>query len=282
MHERAGPGNLLRAFPVGLVVRKDRLKGPNPLRTFRSLLRAGRRRRPDPRGEGRIDHDGLEPVLEAVAQGGIRALADVRDDLAGYRSRLHDLDPDRLEPAEALAYWINLYNAETLEVAAQTAAAGRDSILRLAGAFDRPRAAVAGETLSLDDIEHGKVRRFKDPRVHAALVCGSVSCPTLRSEPYTGCRLDDQLEDQMRKFLATGAAEIDWGAHTLRLSRIFLWYGPDFVHPSRMPRWRPVRRRSVARSLLPWLPEEAGRWLTVQRPRIAFQPYDWGLGCNVR
>ena len=52
------------------------------------------------------------------------------------------------------------------------------------GAFDAPWAMVGGESLSLNDIEHGKIRRFRDPRIHAALVCGSVSCPTLRYEPF--------------------------------------------------------------------------------------------------
>jgi hypothetical protein len=57
------------------------------------------------------------------------------------------------------------------------------SVLRMPGAFSAPFVTVAGERLSLDAIEHAKIRRFADPRIHAALVCGSVSCPTLRPPP---------------------------------------------------------------------------------------------------
>ena len=85
---------------------------------------------------------------------------------------------------ERLAFWLNLYNAGALALAADTLSAGENTVLRIPGAFDAPWAMVGGESLSLNDIEHGKIRRFGDPRIHAALVCGSASCPTLRYEPF--------------------------------------------------------------------------------------------------
>jgi hypothetical protein len=132
---------------------------------------------------------------------------------------------------------------------------------------------VAGESLSLHDIEHGKVRRFGDPRIHAALVCGSASCPTLRSEPYRGPGLEAQLETQMLDFLRAGGAATD--GSQLLLSRIFLWYGADFVRPHRMPSFAPVTRASVRRSLRRWLDPELA-----ELP-VSFQPYDWGLACSI-
>ncbi len=134
---------------------------------------------------------------------------------------------------------------------------------------------IAGEALSLDDIEHGKVRRFGDPRIHAALVCGSVSCPTLRSEPYDGARLHDQLEDQMSRFLASGAAVPDPPARKVTLSRVFLWYGADFTRPYRMPTLLAARLADPMVGALP------GR-LDRQNPSgVGFQPYDWALRCAV-
>jgi hypothetical protein len=248
---------------------------------MRSLIHASSRRRPNPRGDGSFDHSGMQPLLAAVASGGVRALQDLGDELSSYRHALYALDPDELGPDEALAYWLNLYNAEMLELPREAYAAGHDSLLRVPGVFDRPRALVAGERLSLDDIEHGKVRRFKDPRVHAALVCGSVSCPSLRAEPYAGPRLQAQLADQMRSFLAAGGAVPDEERGELRLSRIFLWYGSDFVRPRMMPAWLPVSRRAVAGSLRLWLSEQAAAWMEGTRPTIRFQPYDWSLGCAV-
>ena len=112
------------------------------------------------------------------------------------------------------------------------------------GAFDTPWAMVGGESLSLNDMEHGKIRRFQDPRIHAALVCGSVSCPSLRYEPF-GDNLGEQLDEQIRTFLAGGGAHVDRDSGTLQLSRVFLWYGGDFVRPGRMPTWIPARRRDL-------------------------------------
>jgi len=190
-------------------------------------------------------------------------------------------DPDRLGHDETLAFWINLYNAEVLEAALEATEMGLDSLLRARDIFDRPLTRIAGESLSLDDIEHGKIRRFRDPRIHAVLICGSVSCPTLPPEPIQGTGLDAQLDAAMRDFLREGGAVFDRGFNEVSLSRIFLWYGADFVFPQSMPRWRPVSRRALVRSLSPWLAPEESRWLAEARPRTRFQPYDWDLSCRV-
>ena len=143
-----------------------------------------------------------------------------------------------------------------------------------------PMFTVGGESLSLDNIEHGKIRRFKDPRIHAALVCGSASCPTLRFEPFEGRTLDAQLDDQMTSFLAAGGAGIE-GDH-LMLSRVFLWYGTDFVRPARMPSFVPVTRRRIARAVAPWLPPDIQRWYASGGRAVGFLDYDWTLACSVR
>ncbi len=209
------------------------------------------------------------------------ALLQERDRLAGYRASLARVDPDTLTGPEALAYWLNLYNAEALDLAANALAAGAGSVLRVPGAFDAPRVRVAGEELSLNDVEHGKVRRFREPRIHGALVCGSVSCPTLRYEPFAGDRVADQLEDQMRRFVALGGAQADRADGTLRLSRIFLWYGGDFTRPHRMPTMLPARRRSVASAVAEWMDPTEASWVAEAEPRVAFQPYDWALSCAI-
>ena len=67
---------------------------------------------------------------------------------------------------------------------------------------------------------------------------------------------------------------MDGGA--VMLSRVFLWYGSDFVRPHRMPTLLPASRRRIAKALQPWLPKEAASAETV-----GFQDYDWGLACSV-
>jgi hypothetical protein len=255
---------------------------PNPLAAGLSVIRARRVRPPRPAGLGSVDHAALTPVLANLEAAGATALGSHRPALAAYRDSLQAIDPDGLTRDHALAYWVNLYNAGALDLAAEAAGAGDSSVLRVAGGFRRPWTVIAGEDLSLDDIEHGKIRRFGDPRIHGGLVCGSASCPTLRYEPFSGDTIDDQLEDQMRTFLGGGGAVRDTAANTLHLSRIFLWYGADFTRPNRMPTLLPARRRAVADALGRWLHPEIETWRIASDPRIEFQPYDWSLACAIR
>jgi len=247
------------------------------------VFRARRVRRPRPRGTLAFpeEHPELAAVLDVLARGGIAALPERRDDLASYRDRVAAVDPDDLTPDAALAYWLNLYNAGALHLAAGAVETGRDTVLRIPGAFDAPWVTVAGETLSLNDIEHGKIRRFGDPRIHGALVCGSVSCPTLRNEPFVAGRLDDQLDNQLRSFLTAGGAVYDPHGNVLHLSRVFLWYGGDFTRPARMPTWLSARTTSLARTLARWLTADVATAVRTRTPKVRFAPYDWGLACSV-
>ena len=252
------------------------MDGPNPvLAAARIAWSVARTTPPLPRGTGSVDHSRLQPVLESVSRGGLGEAATLSEELAVYLKGLSSVQPDDLHPHESLAYWINLYNASAVRLGIDAWTSGHDSILRVRGGFRRPVATAAGERLSLDDIEHGKVRRFKDPRVHGALVCGALSCPTLRATPYTGTDLGSQLDDQLRSFLRRGGAAAD-RERGLRLSRVFLWYGSDFVRPHRMPTFLPASKSRVAEALRPWLPQDLGSL----RP-VRFQDYDWGLGCSV-
>jgi len=256
--------------------------GPNPLRAAASILRARRVRRPAPTGVGDVDHGELTPILDGLKSRGVGALQDHQGALAHYRTKLESIDPDDLSADAALAYWMNLYNAGALDLAAVASARAESSVLGVAGSFGNTWARVAGESLSLDDIEHGKIRRFRDPRIHGGLVCGSASCPTLRYEPFVGEEIQNQLEEQMGSFLTAGGAVRDVTAGTLRLSRIFLWYGADFTRPNRMPTLLPARKAAIADALGRWLPAEVEEWRISSGPQVAFQPYDWSLACSIR
>ncbi|MEN8233933.1 MAG: DUF547 domain-containing protein [Actinomycetota bacterium] len=253
---------------------------PNPLSVAWSIARARRVKQPSPCGTSGIDSPELAEVLDRLRSRGVRSLVADGDALIGYRNRLEAVDPDALSRSGALAFWINLYNAGALSRAGEAFEQSVETVLRIPGAFDRPWASIAGERLSLNDIEHGKIRRFRDPRIHAALVCGSASCPTLRHEPF-GEGLDAELEAQMRSFLANGGASFDPGAGTLRLSRVFLWYGGDFTRPRRMPTWLPARRHDIARSVARWLEPTQAEWVLTASPRVEFALYDWGLACSI-
>lgn len=257
------------------------MKGPNPLSVGFSVLRALRVDSPRPAGHPSAeqpDHSPLARILSQVQKQGVAGLPEMLPAIDTYVSELARIDPDHLGKADALAYWLNLYNAGALGLAGDAFRQAEDSVLRVPGAFTRPLATIGGRPLTLTEIEHGKIRRFGDPRIHGALVCGSASCPTLRYEPFSGAEVNEQLDQQMRQFLAAGGAYLD--DRTLLLSRVLLWYGADFVRPHRMPTLLPVGKARVARALRRWLAPEVSERL--DELRVAFQPYDWGLACSVR
>lgn len=232
-------------------------------------------KRPDPTGFGLFDHYRLSPVLDALATDGLAGASEMSRELQGYLDSVSAADPDRLTRDEALSFWINVYNACAITLAVETFRLGEPSVLRVPRAFTRPDLTVAGERLSLNAIEHGKVRRFRDPRIHAALVCGSLSCPTLRPTAYAGHDLEDALETQMTTFMTRGGA-VAGDDGDIVLSRLFSWYGADFVRPHRMPSLFPVSSRKTLEAIRPWLPEPLR-----DRREVRFQRYDWTLACTV-
>ena len=261
----------------------DMSTGPNALvvgwSVLRSLLTV---HTPGPFGDGATDHRLLADILEIIESRGTSALEELENDLRTYLERQVSVAPNELSRDHALAYWINLYNAGGLALAGRAMRNGENSVLGVPGGFQTEIVSVDGESLSLDDIEHGKLRRFRDPRIHAALVCGSVSCPTLRGTPYTGDDLDQQLDDQIRSFLSAGAVVPDRAAGVVRLSRVFLWFGADFVRPHRMPTLIPVSRNKTLDALKRWLEPDLADWIEATQPEVSFQAYDWGLSCVVR
>ena len=181
--------------------------------------------------------------------------------------------------AERNAFWINVYNAFTQLSLRQTPEKYRDR----SGFYKEKRVIVAGKKLSLDDIEHGVLRRSKlvislgyltrwlvgrferrfrvavpDARVHFALNCGAQSCPPIRF--YEPARVEDQLELATESYLSQ---TVDYRPETneVWLPRLFLWFGGDFGGQ------REIRRFLRERTLIP----------ADIRPILRHHPYDWTL-----
>jgi hypothetical protein len=167
----------------------------------------------------------------ALARDGRPALAAYLDALSATCAA----DYERWSREERLAFWINVYNAFTVElILDHYPVASIRKIGWLPGAAFRrrfiPMPGLKGGDVSLDDVEHGTLRRdFREPRIHFALVCAARSCPALRNEAYRAADLDRQLDDQGRAFLADARRNrFDAATNTLRLSRIFDWFRADF------------------------------------------------------
>jgi hypothetical protein len=156
------------------------------------------------------------------------------DDL---RRQMATVDVQSLTRQDQLAYWINLYNINVVGVVvdnypvASIRDISTDPIVRL-NVFKKPSVQTKKGTISLNDVENDKVREgFKDPRIHFAINCAAHSCPPIRTEPYVGSQLSQQLDDQTRKFLngPNGVRpEKKGGALVLHTTKIMDWFQDDF------------------------------------------------------
>ena len=180
-------------------------------------------------------------------------------------------DLDTLEGQQArLALWINAYNILAIDLVRR--GWPLESIRDLGGLFSpvwkRPAGNVGGRSVTLDEIEHGIVRPMGDPRVHAAVVCASTSCPSLRREPFTAERLDAQLDDATRLWLARAdkGLRVDRDANTVWLSKIFDWFEEDFAYDG-----------GVLAFAARYAPESERRWLeqNARGARLRYLDYDW-------
>jgi hypothetical protein len=147
---------------------------------------------------------------------------------AAYLDRLAEYDPSPLPPNEQLAFWLNAYNAAVVH--GVLTGQSPEGILSRKRFFGWYTVRIAGRDRTLDEIENTIVRkRFHDPRIHMALVCGATSCPRLRREAYVGERLDAQLDDQARQFVNDPRRNrLDPARDRLELSSIFAWFAADF------------------------------------------------------
>ncbi|MEQ9639488.1 MAG: DUF547 domain-containing protein [Alphaproteobacteria bacterium] len=172
----------------------------------------------------------VRPVdgVNLVDYGAVDAAAQAA--LDGYIQMLAATDIDGLDRPQQMALWINLYNAVTVRLIVDNYPL--DSIRDLGGLFSSPwgkkLVTVAGEDLSLDDIEHRILRPiWRDPRIHYAVNCASVGCPNLAAEAYEAERLDGQLDAAARAYVnhPRGAEVLGDG---LVVSKIYDWYQVDF------------------------------------------------------
>ncbi len=175
---------------------------------------------------------------------------------------------------EQLAFWLNLYNALTIAqvlslypiTSIQPKILGFPNWLAFFWFFQRPIYRLGERRYSLNDIEHGILRRqWREPRLHFALVCASDGCPLLRPQAYRGQILQQQLEEDAKRFI-NNPTKVYYEAHshTLYCSRIFQWYRQDFLRlASSVPAYLQAYL-SPAVQLIP-------------QPRLRYLPYDWSL-----
>lgn len=202
--------------------------------------------------DGFVDYDGL-------------ALDPRLDDFLG---QLASTTPESLpSPADQKAFYINAYNA----IAIHGILNGKspDSFFGRSAFFKRMRVDVLGESLSLEDIEHKRLRTMGDARIHFAIVCASLSCPRLASRAYVPEKLDAQLNSAAERFLNDPTRNVfDANRRVAYVSKIFDWFEEDFVADA----------GSLQAYLARYLSDQdSARVLRADNFDINYRDYDWGL-----
>ena len=162
--------------------------------------------------------------------GGISS--DDKGKLESYIADLSGIDPRDYNKDEQLAYWINLYNALTVDLVVSKYPVSSIKNIRsfssFFGPWNRKIARVAGVKLSLNDIEHRILRPiWKDPRIHFVVNCASIGCPNLQKTVFTSANADSLMTLSTKEFLNHPRALRKEGT-TLIVSSLINWYGTDF------------------------------------------------------
>lgn len=234
----------------------------------------------DPASDKTVDHSDLATFLDryrSVGPSGV-ALIDYgavtpadKAALERYVKMLTDTPISTFARPEQEAYWLNLYNAETLRMIVQHYPL--DSILDVPlggwfsfGPWDAKTMTVEGEALTLNDVEHRILRPiWEDARHHYGVNCASIGCPDLAAVPYTADAMDAMLSEGARIYVAHERGARVRG-NKLVVSSIYDWFEDDFVRDD----------GSILDHLFRWAtPEKTAEIKAIGE--IFDDSYDWAL-----
>ena len=206
------------------------------------------------------------------------------DETGQFITRFKNMSFDDLKTTiktddEKKAFWINLYNAYT-QVSLKK---NPEQYKKRSQFFGSKQIEIAGEKFSLDDIEHGILRRSSikwslgylkklfpgkterqlrvaklDYRLHFALNCGAKSCPPIAF--YKPETINQQLDLATNAYLK-GEAVYDEATNTVKLPTLMNWFRRDFGGKKNMIQL--LRKLSI-------IPAD-------KNPKIEFKEYDWTL-----
>ena len=227
-----------------------------------------------------FDHSKFDRLLKAYVddQGLVDYNAMAKDTrFQDYIESLKLANTAEMTPNGQLAFWINAYNAVTIDkvIKWKPKKSVRETLIpgvwTSTKFFTSREHLVAGKQLSQDDIEHEILRKqLDDPRIHFAIVCASSSCPKLARFAFTEENVQHQLEAETREYINSGrGVRMDHAENTLYLSKIFDWFASDFKNKS----------GSVLAFIKLYLDEGAMAFLD-RKPKISYIHYNWALNAK--
>jgi hypothetical protein len=234
----------------------------------------------DARSTQQVDHSAWETFLDVylitnhpsgvnrVAYGEVTA-GDMAA-LDGYIAELERVRVSGLNRDEQLAYWVNLYNAATVQLILNNYPV--DSIRDIkqgvfsSGPWDMELLEVEGEAVTLNDVEHRIIRPiWQDPRIHYVVNCASYGCPNLYPDPLSAENWDRVFEESARSY-TNHPRGVRFDGNRLLLSSIFDWYMEDFGG----------NLEGVIEHLSRFVDQETASRLRSHSGRVSYE-YDWSL-----
>lgn len=228
-----------------------------------------------------VSHDAWAKFLKTyqmVGEDGLNRIAygkvtkDGKAGLERYIQTLTSTPVKSLNRNEQIAYWINLYNALTVNIILDHYPVETILDIKISPGFFSPGpwgkklVTVQGEKLSLDDIEHRILRPiWNDARIHYAVNCASIGCPNLQPAPFTGATAEAMLTAAARDFI-NGSRAVWFDGKDVGASSIYKWFSQDFGRNDKeiLAHIRKYAEPKLAARLAP---------LT----DISFYSYDWAL-----
>jgi hypothetical protein len=156
------------------------------------------------------------------------------DLLKNYVQRLSRINIDNYNRHEQLAYWINLYNALTVQTMADYYPVSNIQEISISpglfsvGPWGANLITVEETSLSLDDINNRIIRPiWNDPRAHYALNNATIGAPNLNTQAYVGDKIEEQLNTATSAYINSlrGVQVIEG---KLIISKLYDWYEEDF------------------------------------------------------
>lgn len=199
-------------------------------------------------------------------------------DTTDFMAKLNNFNFDQLKKELAddqakKAFWVNIYNA-FFQIFRKVDKLGKPEIYR------KKLIKIANQNFSLDDIEHGILRKYRykyslgflpniftrslikklavekiDFRIHFALNCGAVSCPPIAF--YSSEKIEEQLKVASLSFLE-GETDIYADKKEVHVTQLFRWFLADFGGKS-----------GIRKILKEYLDFDSKGY------QIIFKPYSW-------
>lgn len=235
----------------------------------------------------------FDQVLDLYVRDGLvyyRALKQERLRLDVYVDQIAAVDVERLSRNEQMAFWLNAYDALVLQtvidhypIEGKASDYPPHSIRQISGAFERRTHRVANRMITLDQIEQSVLAGFGDPRVFFAIGRGAVGGGRLRSEAFSGARLDSELAGvQAECLLRAVCASVDRENNAVAANAIFSWREKEFVAayagtvPARFAGRSPIERAIIG-FISPKLLQAERETIDTNTFRMTYVPFDWSL-----